>query len=346
MSASKFGALIDYWSVSFPADDDGCIGGCSPEQFLNFLLHTLLDNGITELSFTRRESGLFNYQLSGNLRRSAFDTQKQTLQAGLFAYTPLEQIEKEDNVFNAGFYLSLSGAGCRGVNFPVVHHIIKAFNPRLTRLDVAIDYYEGELSFEQVTQFYNFGYFNSGGRSPRYYTMEPRTSTMEGLVKSGGFTIYVGKRGGAKCCRAYEKNYQLGDTGQEQANSEFNDWFRIEFELRANGYEIPFDAVHRLDDLLLGLYPNLIEHLPQPFHVTGEGHSINPLKLNWNSPEAVVAIEHLVYFCKQSYGGLINVFEKKGLTPTEIVNMLRPDDPQKLPKRCLLPDTFLQAETS
>jgi len=344
---SMFGAFVDFFSASLPADQEGYLLGLSPEQVQHLILQQL-QNHYVEVSLKPRKAGYFNYAYSAIIQRSALDTHK-TVQAGLIAWTPADLAHDVTNTHNPGVFLSLSGDGCVGVDFSAFIAELLPFSPRITRLDVAVDYYQGEVTFEELKRYYHLGYFASGGPNPRHSLIEPKRSKLDSATeeKTGGFTLYVGKRGGAKFFRGYEKHRQQLDTveteGELQQRSEdlsdHYDWLRLEVETRNANCEIPLSAVSNLDAYLLGIYPRLFECLPMPQHVqVSPPDEIYPIKLDWHSKRAQVELGHLIFHCRHAYGGLINVLANKlNKPPEDIITSLLPDDLDNVPNRLLLP---------
>lgn len=120
-----------------------------------------------------------------------------------------------------------------------------AKQPRITRIDVAYDDFEGEkLSAESMESAYDAGLFNNGGRNP---DIELRGNWKNPNGK--GRTIYVGSRANGKFFRGYEKGCQLGDPASK--------WFRAECEFKAVDRHIPHDILLRAGEYLAASYPAL-----------------------------------------------------------------------------------------
>jgi len=60
--------------------------------------------------------------------------------------------------------------------------------------------------------------------------------------------------------------------------------------------------------------------------------------MKYETPADQVNLEHFIYWCKESYGGLFNVLLNEiGLESDAIVDLLLPDDQTKKPRRLLFP---------
>lgn len=119
----------------------------------------------------------------------------------------------------------------------------KAQQPRLTRVDVAHDDYDGSTySVDQAKQEFEAGFFNCGGRMP---DCEQRGNWYRPNGK--GRTFYVGHRVNGKYARIYEKGRQLGDINSA--------WVRLEVEFKSVDRVIPFDVLLNPGEYLAAAYP-------------------------------------------------------------------------------------------
>jgi phage replication initiation protein len=311
-----------------------------PRKFLDQLEVFFVQSGLTQFVFEKRKVGLFSYKESFNiLRKDAYSNQY--IQAGLVAYTDVSfQGFGSTSRYTGGCYFSLSAVGCRGVNFELLVGNLSKYLIAITRIDIAVDWFDGLVNFELVEALYYEGSFISGGRSPRFYPIAPKVmhpKTGE-LSQIGSNTFYVGKRGGAKLFRGYEKGLQLFSFDEDC--HPFPDWFRCEVELRNKQCEIPLDVVSNLDGALLGAYPNFFRKIPPPNHIDQTGIFFDIVKAKYKTPADQVNLEHFIYWCKESYGGLFNVLANEiGFESDVIVDLLMPDDLTKKPKRLLFPST-------
>jgi len=253
----NFLSIIDFFSGSFSQENLNVL----PNEFIKILGAYFQICGLEDFQFESRPSGMFGYKKSLNIVRHDSFSGK-SIQAGLVAYTDVHI----SSLNTTGFYFSLSAVGCRGVNFVKLVDLLKQYKLRITRIDIAADYFDGLVNFELVKELYFQKAFTVRGRSPRC-----REDVSEIICPKTGFvsrvgskTFYVGKRGGAKLGRFYEKGMQLFALEEEHP---FPDWFRCEIEFRNVQCEIPLEIVENLDGALFGAYPNFFSKIPPPNHI-------------------------------------------------------------------------------
>lgn len=151
---------------------------------------------------------------------------------------------------NSTVLTKLSGTGCaaalHGWESRLKNFLeYQAVQPRITRLDLAHDVYDGQsYNVDRASSDYDAGLFSSGGRSPNI-ELRGNWRTPNGK----GRTVYVGARSNGKYLRVYEKGRQLGDTESE--------WVRIEVEIKSIDRVIPFDALVKAGEYLAATYPAL-----------------------------------------------------------------------------------------
>lgn len=147
--------------------------------------------------------------------------------------------------------ISISGSGCAAAKpgwEKRLHEFLtlKAIRPRISRVDLAHDDYEGVYSVDRADADYEAGLFkqSAGGRMPE---VEHRGNWRRPSGK--GRTLYIGHRRNGRFCRVYEKGKQLGDVDST--------WTRIEVEYKSVDKEIPFDVLLLPGEYLAASYPAL-----------------------------------------------------------------------------------------
>jgi hypothetical protein len=251
LKPSNYSAGIDYFSISISVNDYGFVGKRTVLQYFERLQKLLVRCGLKGLKVEERNAGIFSYKLSYNLMRpDSSEIENNFTSVGILAYTPPDYDINGMKKYNVGIFLSLTGLGCYDVNVPkLVNMLVQdEVDFRITRLDIAVDFYRGEVSVAQIKEYYHQGLFKSMGRPPKCREYEPKIFN----EKAGGYTFYVGQLSGSKSFRAYEKGRQLLEEGSEHP---FLNWVRLEVQFRSNQCEIPIEMVFDLDAALRGAYP-------------------------------------------------------------------------------------------
>jgi phage replication initiation protein len=211
--------------------------------------------------------------------------------------------------------LDISGAGCSRLrNLACLRNRLEGFaESKLTRVDLALDFLEGEFSVDDAAEWYRLGEFNSGGRMPRHSTIGDWLSDQS----KHGRTLEVGRRANGKMIRCYEKGKQLGDQSSL--------WTRFEVELRNNDRDLPFDLLTDCDRFFVGAYKCLQRLIESP----GE-------KIPTHQKEGEIALEVMTEYARSSYGPLLHVLRIKGLSMDQIFEEIsRPGVPRRLEKAAL-----------
>lgn len=125
-----------------------------------------------------------------------------------------------------------------------IHKVLKKNEGRISRIDIALDFLDGEYTFEGAKQAYKDGEFLHK-KSPKM----PLARVIEELSDRGvGNTLYVGSRASGKIVRFYEKGKQLGDSTSP--------WLRAEVEFNTNNKrEISIDSLLFTDRVFSSSYP-------------------------------------------------------------------------------------------
>lgn len=183
---------------------------------------------------------------------------------------------------NGRWLLSLTAVGCGFVkDWPEMADFLESLDAKITRLDLAVDFLDGEHSVDEAVSLYEFGGFSLGKNSP--------SSRIDGDWLNGiaGRTLYVGKAQNGKMLRVYEKGRQLGDPESE--------WVRFEVQLGSRDRLIPYQAMVYRDEFFAGCYPALASMLEQ------EGTAIPTMQA-----KARTTLAHLWHHLKRCYGKTID----------------------------------------
>lgn len=183
-----------------------------------------------------------------------------------------------------------------------------ADRPKITRCDVAHDFFNAEYTPEQALHDHAKGKFNVRNMTPKAETRGTSWINEDGTGK----TLYIGRRGSAKLTRIYEKGKQLGD--------ENSLWVRYETEFRANDAIVPLDILIKSGQYLTGAYP-IGQELFQN-QVKRIEASDKKLQLNFD--------EKLLH-AKNQVGRMVRLLNDLGWTHEQIVKALIGDE-NKYPK--------------
>jgi phage replication initiation protein len=342
--ASTFHGCFADWIASFGVQWLDAL--CQAE--IEFFLHVLNEKVSPQFlrwTFSPKAGGMFGYKNSGTLLCDG-------MPAGVVAW----------GAANHGCLISFSGAGCAALDFKQLHQMLAplgqsvaaplgnsnfraaTFGAKITRLDIALDDYSGELFTPySMREAACDGAFVGNGKPPVYRWCESgcmlpskdakavgRKFTLE---PSGGVTFYVGSRESGKLFRCYEK-------GKQMKSEENPNWVRAEMELHSHQRKIDFDALINPDPYFAGCYEILAEIMVDVPPIT------IPTFKNDYTILASVAIEN----GKRQIGRLINfMFHYMGMSSDDIVKQLTADvETEDIPHRLEKPlpqDLFDEAIT-
>ncbi len=137
---------------------------------------------------------------------------------------------------------TLKGEGCTNA-LPGwekrVHDAFNPLHPKITRIDLCRDFYDGEVSIEEMVTAYRDHAFS-------YQNRKPKCNNIGDWEHGNSRTFQVGKRESGKLCRGYEKDHQFGIMDGK--------WVRIEVELRSVNRVIPWEALVRTAQYFAGAY--------------------------------------------------------------------------------------------
>jgi phage replication initiation protein len=196
--------------------------------------------------------------------------------------------------------LQFTGAGCGFVtDWEGVQALLDDLGAKVTRVDLAVDFLEGEYTVDDAVRMHEEGGFSSCGRPP--------STSVAGdwLGKLNGRTLYVGKATNGKLLRVYEKGRQLGDSQSE--------WVRFEVQLGSRDRVIPLDVLTRTDAYFAGCYPALAAMLAEAAE-----------KIPTQQTQGHVTLGHLLHHLKRCYGKVLDVVHTVcGAPVSELVEEVR-----------------------
>lgn len=206
--------------------------------------------------------------------------------------------------------VNLTGEGCQWVqDWPAAERLDDVLaDAEITRLDLALTTYKGEVNHHMVIAAHQAGKFSSGGRQPHYKIVgggsDPRAGT----------TVYVGKREGSdKMLRCYEKGFEIlqkvpetmrrtvtgfaNPTCPDASMANVEDIYRVEVEFKNETKFIPWFCVNgRRDEAFAGAYPFCAELLGRV-----SGYRMNTLPDFAPRATLETSLDH----CRRAYGPIL-----------------------------------------
>jgi len=163
---------------------------------------------------------------------------------------------------------------------------INELKGRITRVDVALDFHNGEVTIDQLEWAYKEGKFTK--------TAKPSAKRITDIDQgSTGDTLYIGNRKNGKMLRGYEKGKQLGSINSQ--------WVRLEVELHATDRELNPDILVNHAAAFAQSYPYLAE-LVESFGVeTGT----NEKMIQNTKKKTSLTVEQQFRHAQRTYGKLI-----------------------------------------
>ena len=225
---------------------------------------------------------------------------------------------------NETILVEMTATGCmaalNGWESRLYDFIMKCHGARITRIDLAKDFFNGEYSPEQAKQDRLDGLFTR--HRARMPAGESVGTDWESDTKKGK-TYYVGSRESSRYVRVYEKGKQLGD--------ENSLWTRFEVEMKARDIVIPFDSL---------LYPG--EYFGGAYPICEKFSSLTVTKQPDSAKKILeMTIERGKEFIKRQCGKWLVAFKEayQDKTKEQLYDMLTNED-EELPKR-LKPHRFM-----
>ena len=214
--------------------------------------------------------------------------------------------------------VDINGTGCNAATEgweQSIYGFINAMYGRITRCDVARDFFDYEYTPEKAFAYWQSGLFTRRGVRPK--GVQIGTDWLND--DESGKTFGVGTRGGAKYARIYDKAKQLGDVE--------NFWVRFEVEYRyRDGWIIPTDILLAPGQYWGGAYPICEDYQTDIKRITSKKKLIE------------TTIETVVANAKNQVGRVVNFLIELGWDNASIIQKLKPD--HDMFPRVLIPERF------
>ena len=211
-----------------PIDDQHTDNIRQLAEKLSELMHTLMGFGIYQ-----QKNGINGYKYS-------FVMGTDTAKYGVIAFGGLNQKDSiMIHLYGDGLTAAQDGWENR------LYSWLEVFAPfaKITRIDLAHDFINGEFTPDQAKTAWQSGGFDNKGQRPR-----ARLHGYDWLDdKRTGKTFYVGTPNSSRMVRVYDKGCEQGDNSSP--------WVRFELQLRNRDYIIPHDILISAGSYLTAAYP-------------------------------------------------------------------------------------------
>ena len=255
-------AKLDWMNVTFDAPPMSAVG----------LLHFLSDVMSGPIS-SKHDGGLFGFTERHRLTLTTADGSR--VEVGALAMGGDSQ--------KGRWLLQLTGKGCSLVtDWPSLQELLEGFGAALSRVDLAVDFLDGEYTVDDAVDLYEDGAFINRGRNPEF---DAQGAWNQNGKK--GRTVYIGKLKNGKSLCVYEKGKQLNDLD--------SNWTRFEVRLGNRDRVIPLDVLTNPDRYFVGAYPALESLLEAAASEIPTIHT-----------EAKTSIAHLLHHMSRCYGKAIH----------------------------------------
>ncbi|MRN37610.1 replication initiation factor family protein [Neisseria brasiliensis] len=199
--------------------------------------------------------------------------------------------------------VELNGTGCMaalpGWENRLYEFLSKCIRPKITRVDVAHDFFNGEYTPDQAMLDHDNGHYDVHNMRPKSECRGTAWRNEDG----SGKTFYIGKRGNSKFTRVYEKGRQFGDVDSP--------WVRFETEFRAGDIEIPLDMLLYSGSYLGGAYP-----------ICKVIFKTESKRMNAKEETVNLTFEHKLFYARNQVGKLVSFLRGIGWEDGKIVDEL------------------------
>lgn len=217
---------------------------------------------------------------------------------------------------NGTILIELTGKGCTAAKDGWEQRLYRflnghAFSPRITRCDVAKDFYGEEISPDTAWKAYQDGEFDKRGKRP--LVAQIGSDWLNGT--QNGKTLGIGSKNSSCYCRIYDKAKEQGDT-----SGLF--WTRFELQFMGKNCLIPLDVLVQPGQFWGGAFP-ICERLQN------EGSSNRYLS---SEKRLEISIDRVKEVAANQAGRAVNMMLQLGMSADEIVECIRRKD-GSLPER-------------
>ncbi|EGY51321.1 replication initiation factor domain-containing protein [Neisseria shayeganii] len=289
---------------------------------------------IDYLTFTFHEDTIFHYlqnrlvgqndfisACSESLEKIfGFGITKKMLGKGKFFYQAYYQIGPDNAAYGTLHHggqrntvlIDLNAVGCQaalpGWEGRLYEFLQQAIKPRITRCDVAHDFFNGEYTPDQALVDHKKGRYDNHNVTPK---AECR-GTAWNIEDGSGKTLYIGRKGSSKLARIYEKGKKFGDKSSP--------WVRFEVEFRKHDCVIPHDILIKPGQYLTGAFP-----------IGEELFQVAANRIETKANVVNLTFEQREFHARNQVGRFVRFLVDAGFPDSEIVRRLVADE-GKYPK--------------
>lgn len=224
---------------------------------------------------------------------------------------------------------TLTGKGTAKIQWEIFLQYYQILTePKFSRIDIAKDFFNGEVSHESVLQNYENGNFTPA-KSPKKPSINI-ISGSDGYGNNKGRTVNIGNKKSSKFIRCYEKGLEqfakifdktpdeekpnprhlsCFDLSINHGDTPLLNWYRLEVQYGNADRELSSDMIINRDEYFSGAYPYCKEVLEM---TTGKTPPRIP-----NNTEC--DIELMFKHMSDQYGSFITTMISMGMTPEDIV---------------------------
>lgn len=234
---------------------------------------------------------------------------------------------KAGETSRAMYVFSISGEGCPYFDMAKVAKLAPSLGGKITRVDTAMDDFEGAYTVKRAQSMYRAGKFQAvgsahGGKMPLSNFIEKKNGD-----QSLGKTFYVGDRKNGKMLRVYEK-------GMKEQDVERPNWVRWEVQFGNKDRVVPWDILTNPATYFLGAYAPFPALFGKHLHNATPSH----IKTEQNK-KAAKSLSKSIKHVRIQFGKLVNVGRSKlramNLPDSILLDLITRDG---IPAKLVMPD--------
>ena len=220
---------------------------------------------------------------------------------------PLGFVAVGGDFMRDSYQIYINGLGCSALSdrMKKLHTTAEFFKMKITRCDIAQDFFLGEYTVDDSIQDYYRGMFKASRKGNA-----PKSKHIDDMGSGEGSTLYVGTLKSGRETVVYEKGKQL-------KSSKYPNWVRVELRLSKHDRELPLDLLTEFTSYYVNELP-VLGKITQDLNL--ETHATSSLRAK--QEKALGDISHLIEYASLGYGKLLNVLRAIGASPESILNKI------------------------